>query len=54
MVEFMQQGTTVRTQVYYEAQKKLYRAIKNKRHGLQTSSIVLLHECACIQLAAYT
>jgi histone-lysine N-methyltransferase SETMAR len=43
MVEFMQQGTTITSKVYCEAPKQLCRAIQNKRCGMLTSGIVLLH-----------
>jgi hypothetical protein len=44
MVEFMQQGTTITSEVYCETLKKLHRAIQNKRRGIMTSGIVLLHD----------
>jgi hypothetical protein len=40
MVEFMQQGTTVTSEVYSETLKKLHRAIQNKGHGMLTSGVV--------------
>jgi hypothetical protein len=46
MVEFMQQGTTM-SQVYCETLKKLHMAIQNKRRGMLTYSVVLLHDSAC-------
>jgi hypothetical protein len=33
MVEFMQQETTITSEVYCETQKELGRAIQNKRHS---------------------
>jgi histone-lysine N-methyltransferase SETMAR len=45
MVEFMQQGTTIMSEVYCMLKKK-HRAIQNKRHGMLTSGVVLLHENA--------
>jgi transposase len=46
MVEFMQQGTTLTSEVYCETLKKLHRAIRNKRCGMLTSGVVLLHQNA--------
>jgi hypothetical protein len=43
MVEFMQQRTTVTSEVYCKTLKKLCRAIQNKRCGMLTSGVVLLH-----------
>jgi hypothetical protein len=34
MVEFMQQGTTITSEVYCKTLKKLCRVIQNKRHGM--------------------
>jgi hypothetical protein len=45
-VEFMQQETTMTSQVYCETAKKLRRAIQNKRRGMLTSGVVLLHDNA--------
>jgi hypothetical protein len=39
LVEFMQQGTTITSEMYCE----LHRAIQNKSHVILTSSIMLLH-----------
>jgi hypothetical protein len=47
MVEFMQQGTTIMSEVYCETLKKLCRAIQNKRREMLTSNVVLLHDNAC-------
>jgi hypothetical protein len=44
MVEFMQQGATVKSKVHCEKLKKLLRPIQNKRRGMQISSVVLLHD----------
>jgi hypothetical protein len=44
MVEFMQQGTTVTLEVYCETLKGLRMAIQNKRHGMQASNLMLLHD----------
>jgi hypothetical protein len=54
MVEFMQQVTTVISEVYCKTLKKLCRAIPNKRRGMLTYSVVLLHDNACLHTAART
>jgi hypothetical protein len=54
MVEFMQQGTTITSEVYCEAPKKLHRAIQNKRRGMLMAGVVLLHDRACLHTAACT
>jgi hypothetical protein len=41
VVEFMQQGTTITSEVYSETLKKLCRAIQNKSCGMLTSAVVL-------------
>jgi hypothetical protein len=46
MVEFMQQGSTITIEVYSETLKKLRRAIQNKRRGMLTYGVVLLHDNA--------
>jgi transposase len=46
MVEFMQQGTTITSEVYCETLKKLRRAIQNKMCGMLTYGIMLLHDNA--------
>jgi hypothetical protein len=52
LVEFMQQGTTI-SEVYRETLKKLHRAIQNKRLGMLTYGVVLLHDMGVrIQLLA--
>ncbi|GFT37733.1 histone-lysine N-methyltransferase SETMAR [Trichonephila clavipes] len=43
LVEFMQQGTTINAAAYYTTPTKLRRAIQNKRRGLLTSGVLLLH-----------
>jgi hypothetical protein len=53
-VEFIQQGTTVMSQVHREALKKLCRAIQNKGRGMPTSGVVILHNNACLHIAAST
>jgi hypothetical protein len=47
MVEFMQQGTIIMSEVYCETLKKLCRTIQNKRREMLTSDIVLLYDNAC-------
>jgi histone-lysine N-methyltransferase SETMAR len=46
MVEFVQQGTTVTSEVHCETLKKLCKVIQSKRHGLLTCGLVLLHDNA--------
>jgi histone-lysine N-methyltransferase SETMAR len=43
MVEFMQQGTTITSELYTETLKITAWAIQNKRRGMLTSGVVLLH-----------
>jgi hypothetical protein len=55
MVEFMQQGTTMTSEVYYEGhtQKILRRAIQNKRRGMLTlGALFFMAMCIRIQLLA--
>jgi hypothetical protein len=40
--------------VYCETLKKLLRTIENKRHGMLTYGVVLLHDNACPDTAACT
>jgi hypothetical protein len=55
MVEFMQQGTTITSEVYCETLKSCVGpAIQNKRRGMLTYSVVLLHESARPHTAAGT
>jgi hypothetical protein len=46
MVEFMQQGTTITSEVYCKMLKELHRAIQNKRCGMLTYGVVLLYDNA--------
>ncbi|GFU20501.1 histone-lysine N-methyltransferase SETMAR [Trichonephila clavipes] len=46
LVEFMQQGTTINAAAYCATLTKLRRAIQNKRRGLLTSGVLLLHDNA--------
>jgi hypothetical protein len=52
MVEFMQQGTTITSETYWETPKTRCRAIQNKRHGMLTFVVVLLHNDARPHTAA--
>lgn len=54
LVDFMVQGTTITSEVYRETLKKLRRAIQNKRRGLLSSGVVLLHDNARPHTAART
>jgi hypothetical protein len=56
MVEFMQQGATIMSEVYYETLKKncLGPAMQNRRCGMLTSTVVLLHDNAHLHTAART
>jgi hypothetical protein len=54
MVEFMQHGTTIMSEVYCKTLKKCVRlAIQNKRCGMLTSHVVLLRDNAYPHTAAY-
>jgi len=44
LVEFLPQGTTINSAVYCEMLKKLRHAIQNKRRGMLSASILLLHD----------
>jgi hypothetical protein len=56
MVEFMQQWTTIMSEVYCETLKKLRRATQNKMHGMLTSGVlvVALHDNVRPHTAART
>jgi hypothetical protein len=54
MVEFMQQATTITSQVYCETLEKICRDIQNKRRGMLTSGVVLLHDNVRQHTAART
>jgi hypothetical protein len=53
MEEYMQQGATIMSEVYCETQKLRW-TIQNKRRGMLTSGVVLLHENAHPHTAART
>jgi hypothetical protein len=54
MVEFVQQGTTVTSEVYFETLKILHRAFQNKGRGMLTSGVVLLHDNTYLHTAPHT
>jgi hypothetical protein len=54
MVEFMQQGTTVTSEVYCETLKELRRIIQIKRCGMLTCGVVFLRDNARPHTAART
>jgi len=54
LVEFLPQGTTINSAVYCETLKKLRRAIQNKRRGMLSATILLLHDNARPHSAAQT
>ena len=54
LVEFLPQGTTINSAVYCEMLKKLRHAIQNKRHGMLSATILLLHDNARPHFAAQT
>jgi len=54
LVEFLPQDTTINSAVYCETQKKLRRAIQNKRCGMLSATILLLHNNARPHSAAQT
>jgi hypothetical protein len=52
IMELMQEGTTIASEVYCKTPKRLHRAIENK--GMLTSSVELFHDNACPHTAACT
>ena len=54
LVEFLPQGTTINSVVYCETLKKLRCAIQNKRRGMLSATILLLHDNARPHSAAQT
>lgn len=46
LVDFMPRGTTINADVYCETLKKLRKKIKDKRRGMLTSGVSLLHDNA--------
>jgi histone-lysine N-methyltransferase SETMAR len=54
LIESMEPGTTITSETYCETLKKLRRAIENKRRGMLTTGVVLLHDNARPHTAACT
>jgi histone-lysine N-methyltransferase SETMAR len=54
IMEFMQQRTTVTSEMYCKTLKELHRNIQNKRHGIVACDVVLLHDNARPHTAART
>ncbi|GBL88937.1 hypothetical protein AVEN_159026-1 [Araneus ventricosus] len=54
LVDFMQRGTTINAVAYGQTLRKLHRAIQNKRRGMLTERILLLHDNARPHTAAQT
>lgn len=54
LVDFMQRGTTINAEAYCQTLRKLRRAIQNKRRGMLTKGIVLLHDNARPHTAGQT
>jgi len=54
LVECLPQGTTINSVVYCETLKKLRHAIQNKRRGMLSATILLLHDKARPHPAAQT
>ena len=46
LIEFMAPGTTINAAAYCQTLKRLRRAIQNKRRGMLTSGVLLLHDNA--------
>lgn len=46
MVDFLPRGDTINSMTYCETLKKLRRAIQNKRRGMLTKGVILLHDNA--------
>ncbi|GBL79695.1 hypothetical protein AVEN_18227-1 [Araneus ventricosus] len=54
LVDFIERGTTINAVVYGQTLRKLRRAIQNKRRGMLTEEILLLHDNARPRTAAHT
>ena len=54
LTEFMAPGTTITSEVYCETMNKLRRSIQNKRRGMLTKGVILLHDNARPHTAART
>ena len=46
LIDFLERGLTINTDAYCETVRKLRRVIQNKRRGMLSSGIVLLHDNA--------
>jgi hypothetical protein len=54
LVEFVQEGATIKSEVHCETLKKLLRPFKKKILGMLTSGAVVLHDNARPRTAAHT
>jgi hypothetical protein len=54
VVEFVQQGTTITSEVYEYCDIISDRAIQNKRPGMLTYGVVLLHDNVCRHTTTHT
>ncbi|KAJ4433766.1 hypothetical protein ANN_16078 [Periplaneta americana] len=54
LLDFMPKGTTINANRYCETLRKLRRAIQNKRRGMLSRGVVLLHDNARLHTAAST
>jgi hypothetical protein len=53
-MEFLPQGSTINAGVYCDTLKKLHRVIQNKRRGMLSQGVVMLHDNGCPHTAAAT
>jgi hypothetical protein len=54
LVEFLPQGSTINAGVYCGTLTELRHAIQNKRRGMLSQGVVMLHDNACPHAAATT
>ncbi|KAJ4427362.1 hypothetical protein ANN_24982 [Periplaneta americana] len=54
LLDFMPKGTTINANRYCETLRKLQQAIQNKRRGMLSRGVVLLHDNARLHIAAST
>jgi hypothetical protein len=54
LVEFLPQGSTINAGDYCDTLKKLSRTIQNKRRGMLSQGVVMLHDNARPHTAAAT
>ncbi|KAJ4446219.1 hypothetical protein ANN_12913 [Periplaneta americana] len=54
LIEFLPRGETINRETYCRTLRKLRRAIQNKRHGMLTDGVVLLHDNARLHTARDT